>query len=79
MAEMIAVKIFNERNAIPISSILGVVTTGSNWKFLKYQDDILFIDFDEYLINQTGKLLGIFAAVLGRENLAGAEKDAEKR
>jgi len=41
-----------------------VVTTGSNWKFLKYQNDTLSIDFDEYLINQTGKLLGIFAEVL---------------
>lgn len=79
MAEMIAVKIFNERNAVSVSSILGVVTTGSNWKFLKYQEDILFIDFDEYLINQTGKLLGIFAAVLSRESPAGARGDTEKR
>lgn len=67
MAEMIAAKIFNERNATPPRSILGVVTTGSNWKFLQYQNDVLFIDFDEYLINQTGKLLGIFAAVLGND------------
>ena len=64
MAEMIAANIFNEKNATPVFSILGVVTTGSNWKFLKYQNDTLSIDFDEYLINQTGKLLGIFAEVL---------------
>ena len=64
MAEMIAANLFNEKNATPVFSILGVVTTGSNWKFLKYQNDTLSIDFDEYLINQTGKLLGIFAEVL---------------
>ena len=64
MAEMIAANIFNEKNATPVFSILGVVTTGSNWKFLKYQNDTLSIDFEEYLINQTGKLLGIFAEVL---------------
>jgi len=64
MAEMIAANIFNEKNATPVFSILGVVTTGSNWKFLKYQNDTLSIDFDEYLINQTGKLLGIFTEVL---------------
>ncbi|HRX72134.1 MAG: hypothetical protein KDJ22_06010 [Candidatus Competibacteraceae bacterium] len=67
MAEMIAAKLFNKQNATAVSSILGVVTTGSNWKFLKYQNDILFIDFDEYLVNQPGKLLGIFAAMLGGE------------
>ena len=64
MAEMIAANLFNEKKATPVFSILGVVTTGSNWKFLQYQNDTLSIDFDEYLINQTGKLLGIFAEVL---------------
>ena len=70
MAEMIAANLFNEKNATPVFSILGVVTTGSNWKFLKYQNDTLSIDFDEYLINQTGKLLGIFAEVLSNPRKA---------
>ena len=34
MAEMIAARIFNERNN-NIAAIYGVVTTGTNWKFLR--------------------------------------------
>jgi hypothetical protein len=59
IAEMVAAKLFNERQAIKTSYIIGVVTTGSNWKFLKYQENTVFIDFDEYLISQADKILGI--------------------
>lgn len=59
IAEMIAAKIFNERQGRPVAYILGVVTTGSNWKFLKYVDETIRIDFEEYLINQSEKILGI--------------------
>jgi hypothetical protein len=40
--------------------VLGAVTTGSNWKFMKLEEDIVFIDYDEYLISQIDKILGIF-------------------
>jgi len=43
-----------------LTYILGVVTTGSNWKFLKLKDSQVLIDFDEYLISQIDKILGIF-------------------
>ncbi|NJL60308.1 MAG: hypothetical protein HC887_12415 [Desulfobacteraceae bacterium] len=59
IAEMIAAKLFNDKNSTDISYILGVVTTGSNWKFLKYENHRVFIDFDEYLISQISKILGI--------------------
>ncbi len=62
--EMIASDIFNKRNSCPINSILGVVTTGSNWKCLKLENDVVFIDFNEYLISQAGKILGIFVEAI---------------
>lgn len=63
-AEMIAAAIFNKRNSFAIDYILGVVTTGSNWKFLKLQNDMLSIDFNEYLISQAGKILAIFVEAI---------------
>jgi hypothetical protein len=58
--EMIAAEIFNKRNDHPVKFVLGAVTTGSNWKFMKLEEDIVFIDYDEYLISQIDKILGIF-------------------
>lgn len=64
IAEMIAARLFNERQRHAVHTILGIVTTGSNWKFLKLQGDHVLIDFDEYLISQAEKILGIFVTAL---------------
>ncbi|NJO16529.1 MAG: hypothetical protein HC877_12530 [Thioploca sp.] len=64
IAEMIAAKLFNERKSIVIPYIFGVVTTGSNWKFLKYENNVVSIDFDEYFISQAGKIIGILIELL---------------
>ena len=64
ITEMIAARLFNERHRHAVPAILGVVTTGSNWKFLQLQGGRVLIDFDEYLISQVEKILGIFVAVL---------------
>ncbi len=64
MAEMIAASIFNQQQANPVEQIFGVVTTGSNWKFLILQDTLMQIDFDEYLIGDVGKILGILMGFL---------------
>nr|VFJ88558.1 MAG: hypothetical protein BECKH772A_GA0070896_1000928 [Candidatus Kentron sp. H]VFJ90608.1 MAG: hypothetical protein BECKH772B_GA0070898_1001028 [Candidatus Kentron sp. H]VFJ96759.1 MAG: hypothetical protein BECKH772C_GA0070978_1000828 [Candidatus Kentron sp. H] len=64
IAEMLAARLFNERNAASFDYILGVVTTGSNWRFLKLEGDRISIDFNEYLISQVGKILGILTMAI---------------
>ncbi len=64
IAEMVAAQQFNTSKGNPIPWILGVVTTGSNWKFLHLEHKTVSIDFDEYLISQIGKILGIFVESL---------------
>lgn len=59
-AEMVAVKLFNERNNQPISKVYGVVTTGTNWRFLTLENNQLMIDSVEYYINKIEKILAIF-------------------
>ena len=59
IAEMVAAQIFNERHQNPIPAIYGVITTGSNWKFLRLRGNIVEVDFDEYYLNDVGKILGI--------------------
>jgi hypothetical protein len=59
IAEMKASQIFNGRRENQIETIYGVVTTGSNWKFLKLQNQTVYIDFDEYHIKELDKIMGI--------------------
>jgi hypothetical protein len=66
IAAMIAAQRFNERehNAIPL--IHGVVTTGTNWRFLQLEDQLVRIDQREYYIDNANKLIGILLAITGK-------------
>ena len=64
IAAMYAAKIYNEREHNAVDRILGIVTTGSNWKFLTLEDTHVLIDYDEYLIDQAGKILAIILQAL---------------
>lgn len=59
MAEMIAAQIFNERRNNALSQVYGVVTTGTNWKFLQQQDTVIEVDLNDYFINNLSQILGI--------------------
>lgn len=59
MAEMVAAQLFNQRKGNEVKAIYGVVTTGSNWKFMKLVDKTIEIDLNEYFLNNVGKILGI--------------------
>jgi len=63
-AEMIAARIFNEQKQNSIEIIYGVVTTGSNWRFLKLVENRLYIDIQEYYLEQLGVLVGILLKML---------------
>ena len=44
--------------------ILGAVTTGSTWKFMKLEGQTIDLDLTEYFLNQVGKILGILSLTL---------------
>jgi len=61
VAEMMAAKIFNERQQNQIQTIYGAVTTGSIWQFLRLADQLIEIDLSEYYLKDVNKILGILA------------------
>ncbi|HAS51672.1 MAG TPA: hypothetical protein DCS21_07975 [Gammaproteobacteria bacterium] len=63
IAEMIAARLFNERAALSIFKLYGAVTIGNIWKFLKYEQDTVYIDRQEYYINNPAKIVGILVAM----------------
>jgi hypothetical protein len=62
-AEMVAARIFNQRAGNAIDAVHGVVTTGTNWRFMTLSGSTLAIDMSEYLISEPEKILGILAAM----------------
>jgi len=50
VAEMKAALLFNEKAKNPIHTIYGTVTTGTLWRLLKLQENVVTIDLTDYLI-----------------------------
>lgn len=68
-ATMIAAELFNQKDGESASlsrrPMYGVVTTGTVWKFLKLDGQIIFIDVQDYYIKEVDKLLGILMFACG--------------
>jgi hypothetical protein len=57
-AEMLAARIFNEERNEPITIIHGAVTNGTEWRFLRLDGLMLYIDSELYTLGEVSKLLG---------------------
>lgn len=64
VAEMLAAQIFNQREGKEIKVILGTVTTGTVWKFIKLEGTSVQIDTSEYFLSNVNKILGILASAI---------------
>ncbi len=67
IAEMIASKIFNENEGNRTEKVYGVVTSGNAWKFLKYENETIYIDLEEYYIKNPGKIIGILLEMVNEK------------
>ncbi len=64
IAEMIAAQIFNQKQGNNINTIYGIVTTGTNWKFLRLTHSLVEVEALEYFINNVGKIFGILKSFI---------------
>ncbi|MBD2496904.1 hypothetical protein [Nostoc sp. FACHB-280] len=64
IATMIAANLFNQQQGNVTNEIYGVVTTGTDWKFLKLCNSTVFIDKKDYFIKEVDKILGILSMSL---------------
>ena len=64
LAELVAAQIFNAAEERPIDTLYGIVTTGTEWKFLRLQGTTAAIDTDDYFLNQPEKIVGIILSML---------------
>jgi hypothetical protein len=68
IAEMVAAKKFNENRGKSIKNIYGIVTSGSLWHFFQMQQDIVFLDPNEYALSPVDNLLAILNWMVSDEN-----------
>ena len=66
VAEMYAAQLFNERKQKPIPAIYGTITNGINWRFMKLEKEVVYLeeldkvyDFERNLDELLGLLLRI--------------------
>ncbi len=65
VAEMIAVRIINERKGHPIPVVHGAVTTGVEWLFLRLAADAVTFDLRERFLDDVGRIVAYLAAIGG--------------
>jgi hypothetical protein len=58
VAEMVAAQLFNQQNQLPISTIYGSVSNGTQWRFLKLADKTVTIDLTDYPLPPVDQILG---------------------
>ena len=65
-AQMVAVRMFNDKDKTPLDAVYGCVTSGNNWRFLKLDGDTLTIDKTEYHIQNVAAVLGVLVEIRRR-------------
>ncbi len=58
IAEMVAANRFNQAKQLPIQTIYGCVTSGTQWRFLKLEQTNLTIDLTDYPLPPVDQILG---------------------
>jgi hypothetical protein len=59
VAEMMAAQVFNQKRQKKREKIYGVVSSGTNWRFLELEDKNVRLDLREYSIKELEGLLGV--------------------
>ncbi|MEM6402703.1 MAG: hypothetical protein AAF757_21140 [Cyanobacteria bacterium P01_D01_bin.116] len=59
MAQMLAAQRFNAAKNRPVSVIYGSITSGTQWRFLKLEENTVTIDLMDYPLPPVDEILGI--------------------
>ena len=73
IAEMVGAQRFNEKQGENLSTIYGVATSGTAWRFLKLTGSVVEMDLSDYYISDAEKIVGILcymvqAGLMERKN-----------
>lgn len=64
VAEMVAAQRFNQANNNSISTIFGAISNGTQWRFLKLEDNNVTLDLTDYTLPPVDKILGFCVSMM---------------
>ncbi len=64
IAQMQALKIYNEKTGNPLSFIFGCVTDADQWQFIKIINDNVYIDSEKFYLVNISLIFGAFQQIL---------------
>ena len=64
LAELIAAQRFNALQSLPVAVLYGIVTTGTDWQFLRLAGTEATLDSDLYYLDNVEKIVGIILSML---------------
>ncbi|OLT59366.1 hypothetical protein [Moorena bouillonii] len=67
IAEMYAAQLFNQEASYELPCVYGAVTTGDEWRFIKLEKNVAYIDNDSYYISDINKIIGILVNMVKGE------------
>jgi len=67
LAEMVAAQRFNESSENIISTIYGIVSSGTQWRFMKLEKQIVTIDLTDYSLLPADQILGFLVWMVKQE------------
>jgi hypothetical protein len=65
-AQLIGTQFFNQKYQQDIGTIYGVCTSGSEWLFLKLENNLITVDTKPYYLNQLPELLGVLQYIINQ-------------
>ena len=63
-AQMIGIRVFNEKRNYPKTIIYGSVTDGTTWRFLKLDNDNFYVDTNKFTTDNLPLLLGVLQEIV---------------
>jgi hypothetical protein len=64
VAQQYAAQIFNKRHKKEFPFIYGAVTTGFDWRFVRLENDVAYVDTDVYYLNDLPRLLSVLQKII---------------
>ena len=66
LSEMVAAQRFNAMHKRAISQVYGTVTTGTVWRFLRLQEDVVTVDLTDYPVPPIETVLSMLVWIAQR-------------
>ncbi len=64
IAQMEGARLYNEKEGKNIGIIHGCVTIGTEWQFLRLENEVCYVDIDRYYLEKLDKILGALQAMI---------------